>query len=213
MIANLAKKHVPTPHSRKIFYGIIIFYLLYLLYVSIASFRGVFDDLTLPPKIVQLTTFPLALFLMGVVYNLRFYKRILKVVPIEQLIVLHRFRLIGSFFIVLLILQQLPPFFALIAGIGDIITALSSVWIAKNLEDTRKYARTFAIAWNTFGLVDILFTSVTAIILTKLTIDTGVQGVEVLASFPFCFIPAFAPATIIFLHLSIYRKLFVKKFS
>jgi hypothetical protein len=39
--------------------------------------------------------------------------------------------------------------------------------------------------------------------------QTAAQGVEALASFPFSFIPAFAPATIIFLHLSVYRKLLV----
>jgi len=50
-----------------------------------------------------------------------------------------------------------------------------------------------------------------AIIFTKISIDRGIQGVEFLAEFPFCFIPAFAPPTIIFLHLLVYRKLSSEK--
>jgi hypothetical protein len=37
------------------------------------------------------------------------------------------------------------------------------------------------------------------------------MGVDTLATFPFCIIPAFAPPIILFLHLAIFRKL--KKFS
>ena len=49
------------------------------------------------------------------------------------------------------------------------------------------------------------------IVITKIQIETGAPGVEVLAAFPFCLIPAFAPPTIIFLHLSVYRKLVFRK--
>jgi hypothetical protein len=55
--------------------------------------------------------------------------------------------------------------------------------------------------------LDIVFTAVSAIVLTKLSIDTGSIGVDVLAQFPFCLIPAFAPPTIIFLHVAVYKKL------
>jgi hypothetical protein len=48
-------------------------------------------------------------------------------------------------------------------------------------------------------------------VLTKISIDTGAMGVDTLAKFPFCFIPAFAPPTIIFLHVSIYKKLAAMK--
>ena len=213
MIANLARKYVNPKHTRRTFIGVILFYLLYLTVVSIATFNGAFAAATLPPKIIQFTTIPLLLFLMVVVFNTPFYKSLLKATPLDELILLHRFRLIGSLFIILMLFQLLPPTFALIAGLGDIITALSSIWVAKAIRERKNYATRLAILWNSFGLLDILATSTTAVILTKVSIDTGALGVDVLATFPFCFIPAFAPATIIFLHLSIYKKLFVKKFS
>ena len=212
MMATLVKKYVERMWSQKAYYAIRIFYLLYLSMVAVATLRGAFMEVTLPPKIIQFTTLPLLAFLIGIVFNTRYYRSFLKRTPAEELILLHRFRLIGSFFIVLLLLQLLPPVFALIAGLGDILTALSSIWIAKAVRESRKNATRYALAWNTFGLLDILITSAMALILTKWNMETGSMGVDVLATFPFCFIPAFAPATIFFLHLSIYRKLLIKRF-
>ncbi|MBV6646811.1 MAG: hypothetical protein KI790_15240 [Cyclobacteriaceae bacterium] len=212
LIASLAQKHTPSKHPRALFYGIVGFYLVYLLAVALACVNDAFIENTLPPKIIQWTTLPLLLFLMAVVFNTGFFKRLLKEIPVDQLILLHRFRLIGSFFIILLLLKLLPSLFALIAGIGDVVTALSSFWVAKMIRNRRENGIKLAVLWNSFGLLDILLTSTMALVFTKISIETGVLGVEVLATFPFCFIPAFAPATIIFLHMSIYRKLLAKRF-
>ncbi|MEM7039032.1 MAG: hypothetical protein AAF570_18780, partial [Bacteroidota bacterium] len=189
------------------------FYVVYLTGVGIACLNGAFLAVSLPPRIIILTTAPLLVFLIGFIFHTGLYKRILKSVSAAELIRLHIFRLIGSFFLFLMFLELLPKPFAMIAGIGDVVTALSSLWVAKRIQENPEKAKTLALIWNTFGLVDILVTSATAVILTKISIDTGALGVEALATFPFCFIPAFAPPTIIFLHLSIYRKLLAKKFQ
>ena len=212
MIAALARKHAKPGQAKPLFFGILIFYSAYLAVVTIGSLNGAFAEVTLPPKIIQLTTLPLLLLLMGIVFNLPFYKKLLTAIPANKMVLLHRFRFIGSFFIILWLFGQLPMVFALIAGLGDVITALSSTWVAKQLSSKKANAQKWAMLWNTFGLLDILVTSTTAILLTKASITTGALGVDILAVFPFCFIPAFAPATIIFLHMSIYRKLLVKKF-
>jgi len=212
MIANLGKQYVKPQHAARVFYGVIGFYLVYLIVVGIACLQGAFSENVIPPKIIQFTTVPLLLFLLGIVFNTPFYKTLLKDTPVYEIIRLHRFRLIGSFFLILLSLGLLPPLFALVAGLGDVITALSSIWVARSIKEGKPYANKLAIAWNTFGLVDILITSASAILFTKMNIETGVLGVGVLTTFPFCYIPAFAPATIIFLHISIYRKLLDKKF-
>lgn len=211
MIAALAKKGVEdTSLSQKVYFTIIGFYLLYLLYVTIASFNGVFDPVSLPPTILKFTMMPLLAFLLLVVFNLPIYKKILKKLTLPDLVRIHIFRLIGSFFLILGFYQALPSSIALIAGCGDVITAVSSIFVANALLKKKSYAIKLTWVWNTFGLLDIIATSATALILTKISIDTGAQGVDALAAFPFCFIPAFAPATIIFLHLSIYRKLLMR---
>lgn len=123
---------------------------------------------------------------------------------------LHIFRLIGSFFIILALFKALPNSIGFIAGFGDVITAITSLFVAKAIDQGKSYARPLTWAWNTFGILDIFATSGMAMMLTRQSMQTGSLGVDVLGQFPFCFIPAFAPATIIFLHLCIYRKLLMK---
>lgn len=202
MVAKLARK----AHIHKGFQIVLGFYLFYLSVVAIASFQGFFDDIMLPPKIVLTTTLPLAI-LVTILFNTSICKRANSILDLKDLVRIHIFRLIGSFFIILFLYDLLPQVFALIAGIGDVLTAVTSIWVVRAIEQKKSHARRLAFVWNTFGLLDILATSVMAILFTKFSIDTGSQGVEFLAEFPFCFIPAFAPATIIFLHLLVFRKL------
>ncbi len=208
LIANLAKKgSLNVEKGKKNQFMVILFYSLYLVYVSIASFKGLFEEATLPPKILKFTMIPLLLFLMVIIFNSKPYKSILEKLSLSDLVRIHIFRLIGSFFLILGFYKVLPTSIALIAGLGDVITALTSIFVVKILQDKKAYAKKLTFAWNTFGFLDIVATSVTAFALTKLSIETGSQGVDILGVFPFCFIPAFAPATILFLHISIYRKL------
>lgn len=213
MIAGWVRKYAEAALANRLFYGILTFYALYFTAVSVASYHGVFDEASLPPKIMRVTALPMLLFLMVLIFNTGFFKRLLQKTPVDQLILLHRFRLIGSFFIMLMLLDLLPTTFALIAGIGDVFTALSSIWVAKVWKAQKRSRKTIALIWNSIGLIDILLTATMATLLTKASIETGSLGVDVLASFPFCLIPAFAPPTIIFLHMSIYRKLLFKKFT
>ncbi|WP_350284228.1 hypothetical protein [uncultured Croceitalea sp.] len=207
MIARLAKK----ANQSKVYAYILGFYCIYLIIVAILCFQGMLDAVTLPPRIIVITTLPLLLFYVTIISNTRFYKTILKEVHVADWVQLHIFRLIGGVFLLLYFLNLLPKTFALIAGIGDVVTAVSSLFVAQLIRKRHKYAKKIALFWNTFGLLDILATSTTAVLLTKVSIETGSMGVDILTEFPFCFIPAFAPATIIFLHISIYRKLFSEK--
>lgn len=211
MIANLGRKGVQQSAERgsgkTVFWAVLLFYIIFLVYTSIAAFQGWFTELTLPPKILLLTTLPLLIFLLVVISNLPVYKKILSSLNTSELIRLHIFRLIGSFFLILTFYGTLPGRMGFLAGFGDLITALSSIWVARVVQQKASNWKTIGLVWNTFGFLDIIATSATAFFLTKLSIETGAQGVEILGEFPFCFIPAFAPATIIFLHVSIYRKL------
>jgi hypothetical protein len=210
LLAFLVKK--VQQNSSKAFYTILIFFGAYFLYVTIASQMGWFNKVFLPPMVLLYCTFPLAIFLFTVVINLSAYKKILHTIKLEHLVAVHIFRLIGVFFLLLAMHDALPKFFATVAGMGDIITAVTSIFVAKAIRQQKKSAKKLTFLWNCFGFADILFTAVTAILLTKLSIDNGTMGVDTLAKFPFCFIPAFAPPVIIFLHVSIFKKI-KKNFS
>ncbi|NJB37232.1 hypothetical protein [Croceivirga sp. JEA036] len=186
---------------------VLLFYLFFLLGVLLLQYNGYFSVVSLPPRIIVLTTLPLLAFHLVVIHQTTFYKKLVQNTPLAAWVQLHIFRLIGGFFLVLWALDTLPKTFALIAGTGDIITALSSLYVVKAIKQQKRYAKRLTWIWNTFGLLDILATSFTAVLLTKWNIKTGTMGVDILTTFPYCFIPAFAPATIIFLHVTIYKKL------
>lgn len=202
-IRNQAKK----TSNRLAYVYVLTFFVLYLAFIAFASSRGLFNVVSFPPKVLIYTTFPYAFFLFVIVLNTTFYKKNIEHASLESLIKLHVFRVIGVFFILLAVHNALPKPFAFIAGFGDIITAVSSIAVAKAIQYKKKYAKTAAYLWNTFGFIDILFTAIAANILTKISIDTGSMGVDSLAVFPFCIIPAFAPPTILFLHWAIFQKL------
>jgi len=202
MVAKLADKG-KVPYGSRWVAG---FYFIYLSLVAYASHIGFYDDVMLPPKIVIATTLPLAVFITFI-YFTPICKRANTLLPLSSLVQIHIFRIVGSTFLVLLFFDLLPKPFALFAGIGDLVTALSSIIVASAIKQHKSYARRLTFLWNTFGLLDILGTSALAILFTKISIDQQTLGVEFLAEFPFCFIPAFAPPTIIFLHLLVYRKL------
>jgi hypothetical protein len=58
---------------------------------------------------------------------------------------LHIFRVIGVFFILLAIHQALPKPFAFIAGLGDVITAISSIFVANAIKNNKSYAKKLTV--------------------------------------------------------------------
>jgi len=207
LILDLVRKGAKETHQPFVFASVFAFYVLYLFYIGFASFMGWFNKAYFPPKVILYTTIPYALLLFFVVANIEGFKKIFQIVSLQSLVKLHIFRMIGVFFILFAFYNVLPKTFALIAGIGDIVIAITSIYVAKAIETHKKFAKTLTIAWNIFGAIDILFTAIAANVLTKFSIDTGVMGVDTLAKFPFCIIPAFAPPTILFLHWLISKKL------
>ena len=216
MIANLVKQalsnsNIEPKKINRIFISILLFYFFYLTYASILSWNGVFSENVLPPRVILFTTLPLVLFFILVVSRLEIYKIFLQNVKLESLVSVHVFRVIGVFFLILYFYEAIPQKFAFIAGFGDITTAILSIFVAKMIIQKNTYAKKITIIWNLFGILDIVSVLTTAIITTKLSIETGTQSVIAITYFPFCLIPAFAAATIIFLHVSIFRKIFSAK--
>ncbi|MFZ1790963.1 MAG: hypothetical protein WAT92_21750, partial [Saprospiraceae bacterium] len=78
---------------------VIVFFILYLTYITIASHKGWFDVVSFPPRVLLLTTFPYAFLLFGVIMNTKTYQKMMEKVAVENLIKLHIFRLIGVFFV------------------------------------------------------------------------------------------------------------------
>lgn len=207
LIVLFIRKEAKKIPNDRVYLIVIAFFILYLSYIALAAYKGWFNQVALPPKILLFTTFPFAFLLFVIVLQTKVYKTILENVALENLVKLHIFRLIGVFFILLATHNALPKPFAFIAGTGDILTAVSSIFVVNAIQNKKSYAKRLTYYWNIFGTVDILFTAIGANVLTKISIDTGAMGVDTLAFFPFCIIPAFAPPMILFLHWAIFKKI------
>jgi hypothetical protein len=196
-----------TPgRSRKIQAGIIIFYLLWLGYASILALKGALFINTLPPKVILFLTIPLLLILFAIVGNTTLFKKLLRSASLESLITIHAFRIVGVFFFLLYFYKLLDLGFALSAGLGDIITAIFAIPVARAVTLQKPWSRKLVYAWNIFGAIDILNLMTIAMYGAVKSTAAGQTGGE-MTIFPFVWFPAFAPATILFLQYAIFRKL------
>ena len=186
---------------------IAVFYFLFFLLMALISLTGFFTVNTLPPRVIVFAAIPLLLFYLLYVQRQAWFKSAFAAVTVAQLIQVHVFRFVGVFFYILYAYEALPRPFAVIGGTGDILTALLAIPTVYFLKKKAAFAKALAWAWNIFGLLDILSVIAVAIVTTRFAIANNETGVGQFGTFPFSWIPTFAPATIIFLHILIFRKL------
>ena len=217
MIATLVKQGVNKPffkdnnRVKKLPIYTLFFFATYYLYVALMSFTGIFQVNTLPPRVLLFTAIPLTLFYFLFVFRTKTFWNILENVKLSDLVRLHIFRLVGVFFIIGWSYGILPKSFAFIGGIGDIFAALTAFFVAILIDKKAKYYKKITLIWNIIGFWDIVSVIISAVYITKQAIETNSQGILEMTKFPFCLIPAFAPATIIFLHICIFKKLKMEK--
>jgi hypothetical protein len=193
--------------TKKIANGILIFGFTYLIFYSLLSFTGFLKVNSLPPRIFLVSTIPLILFYVFVISRTATYKVILKHISLQALVRLHIFRLVGVFFLITYSYGALPRYFAVTGGLGDMFAAITAIFVAYCIDKKKPFALKLTFVWNIVALLDIINVAASAVIATRLSLTTGSQSVTEIASFPFVWIPALAPATILFLHISIFRKL------
>ncbi|WP_298489003.1 hypothetical protein [uncultured Maribacter sp.] len=186
---------------------ITVFYILYLIIVGMVSLTGFFTKNVLPPRIFIATVIPLFLFYVGYVQRTKWFAIVLKNIKLEQLVFIHIFRFVGVFFFLVYFYNAIPKEFAFIGGAGDIITAILVFPVVIALKKGYSFAKLVTYIWNIIGLIDIILVLVTAVVLTNEAVRNTTEAVEQFGTFPFSWIPAFAPATIIFLHILVFKKL------
>jgi hypothetical protein len=119
------------------------------------------------------------------------FRRIVAGVPQHWLIGIQTVRIFGGVFLIRYVEGQLPGVFAIPAGVGDVLTGVLAPFVAYWWFTGKPYARGAAIAWNIFGMAD-LVNAVTIGILTG-----GAGGGIV---FPLVLIPVYAVPRALLLH-------------
>jgi len=205
-IANPARQAALTAgmtlkKARNIQWGIFGFYVLFLTYVSFFALKGTFNVDTLAPKVIIWAGLPLTIILFAVIGNTSLFKTLLRSISLGSLIAIHVFRYLGVFFLFLYGYHLLPARFAFFAGLGDVITAIFAIPVARMAAKRRRGWKLAVYAWNIFGIMDIVD------LLTVAMLSGRGGGLREMTVFPFSWFPAFAPATILFLHATVFRKL------
>jgi hypothetical protein len=119
------------------------------------------------------------------------FRAIIGGIPQHWLIGIQTFRILGGVFLVRYFQGELPGIFAIPAGIGDVLTGLLAPLVAYWWVTGKPYARTAAIAWNLFGMADL----VNAVTLGVLT-GGGGGGIV----FPIVLIPVYAVPRALLVH-------------
>jgi hypothetical protein len=161
----------------------------WLVGVFLLAAADFFRNDVLPPRV------PMALvatLLLGYLLLLsQTFRRIVAAVPQHWLIGIQTFRILGSVLLVRYFAGGLPGLFALPAGIGDVATGLLAPFVAYAWYSGKPYARSAAIAWNLFGMADL----VNAVVLGALT-NGGAGGIV----FPIVLVPVYGVPRAFLIH-------------
>jgi hypothetical protein len=124
--------------------------------------------------------------------------------PIQWLVGINVFRLIGGIFLFLAAQGQMSPIFAARAGWGDIATALLAVALVTIGAPRTPQRRLLFHAWNAFGLLDLVVAVGTA---TAVTLAHTTPGMAPILAFPLSLVPTVAVPIFLANHVFIYRRL------
>ena len=118
-----------------------------------------------------------------------------------NLIRLHLWRFVGIVFLVLMARGQMPALWALPAGIGDILVAVTAPWVARHVGTPAGKRR--AIIWNLFGMADLIVAVGLGIMTSPgptQVFDT-VPTSELITHFPLALVPTFLVPLAFTLHV------------
>ncbi|HEV2900323.1 MAG TPA: hypothetical protein VGX71_21300 [Pseudaminobacter sp.] len=135
--------------------------------------------------------------------------RVLAAVPMQWLVGVQLYRVIGGVFVVLWLAGSIPGLFALPAGIGDIAVGVMAPFVAARYARNAGQGRGAVAWWNAFGVFDL----VVALTLGLLTSPSPLQLFAfdrpniIISEFPLILIPTFLVPLSIMLHVAVWIKL------
>lgn len=132
-------------------------------------------------------------------------RRTVHQIPLWLMTIAHVWRFVGLYFLIGAIVGYLPPQFGYPEGLGDIITALFSVPLALMIRKGNRSPRlrTAFIAWNIFGLIDLISAISLGILYSPGQLGVLRTGLSTIAmtTFPVNLIPTFFVPLFMLVHL------------
>jgi hypothetical protein len=196
-----------TPVRRQAVWSFGVLLVIWLIAALSLSWIGVYRGARIP-TIQYGVLIPLV---AGIVLFWRWdtLKRALETVPLQWIVTVQVYRVLGVTFLVLYAAGHLPGEFAWPAGVGDITVGLLAPVVglayARGWRGAARYVRT----WNLLGISDL----VVALTMGMLTSPSPLQRFafsapnELISAFPLAMIPVFMVPLSILLHLAVWKKL------
>lgn len=174
--------------------------LVWLALATAVGLTGVLGVMRAGPQLLALTLTVIAVFLST---RVAFVRQSVDALPLQALVGIHAARFIGIVFLVLGARGSLSPLFAERAGWGDITIATLAVGLLLvGLATT--VPRRVLLAWNVFGLIDLIVAMGTA---TLVVMRGDVPGMQPLLGLPLILVPIFAVPVLFATHVALFRRL------
>lgn len=125
-------------------------------------------------------------------------------IPMSRLVGIHGVRFIGVVFLVLAARDAMSPIFATRAGWGDVIAAAGAVALVLSGPPRTTLRRRTYLAWNTFGVLDLVVAVGTA---TIVVFRGDVPGMDPITRLPLVLVPTLLVPLLFAAHVAIYRRL------
>lgn len=125
------------------------------------------------------------------------------------LVGLHIWRFVGLGFVLAWLLGRLPGGFAIPEGLGDVVAAAGALALLPGLRRGMA-SRGWLLAWNTFGLVDLVSAIAVGVLYSNSALGVLANGgvtTELMVTFPVSLIPTFLVPLFILMHLLTFARL------
>jgi len=122
------------------------------------------------------------------------------------LVILHSWRMLGMGFVFLYAYNILPGLFAVLAGLGDAMTAAGATLIGIKLLRGSEVSKQALLRWNSFGLLDFLIAVTVGTALRSDFLGSGITT-DQLAFMPLSLVPTLVVPFYMITHLIIFLQL------
>jgi hypothetical protein len=175
----------------------------------LAGLAGIINEPGRPPLLLaSFITVPIIGFVTAYKLSTSF-RAFTKTMSLTVIVGSHLWRFVGVGFVIAWLTGDLPAGFGIPEGFGDIIAATGALILIPMLRKGRA-PRGWLLAWNTFGLIDLVSAIVMGILYSNSTLgilSPGTVTTKLMVTFPVSLIPSFFVPLFILLHLLAFKKI------
>lgn len=197
--------------DKKISFIVLIGIIIWYLAVVILGMMGFF---ALRPLFAPNIGFAFIILLFAIkkILSIKALQAAFDAVPLNLIMLVQTFRVMGVGFLSLYAMKVLPPQFAIPTGLGDVFVGITAPIVAYIYTLQKPFSKQIAIIWNYLGIADLAM-SITLGILTYPeplnVISTQVSNLPI-ALYPLVIIPVFAVPFSLLIHLFTLRRLLMR---